>query len=198
MRLRGFSIFLLLPLVYLTACDGDAVPPPVPRSLTVDAVGYYCNMTVTDHPGPKGQIHRAGGQQPLWFSSVRDAITFTMLPDEAKDVVAIYVHDMGGGRDWSAPSDDGWVEARDAWFVIGSSRRGGMGMAAVVPFADSGEAATFVAKYGGRVVAWQDIPPDYIFNPTEAQDDKHGGQNGSHLESGHEDKSHGPNKRQES
>ena len=195
MRFCGFPIFLLLSIFYLSACDEDVVPPPAPRSLTVDAVGYYCNMTVTDHPGPKGQIHRTGRQQPLWFSSVRDAIAFTMLPDEAKDVVAIYVHDMGGGRDWSAPSDDGWVEARDAWFVIGSSRRGGMGMAAVAPFADREEAATFVAEYGGRVVDWQGIPPDYILNPAEGQDDKHHQQDGGHQENSHQ--GHDPNKHQE-
>ncbi len=178
MKLR--TIFLVLPLL-LSACFEDDIPPPVARELTVDAIGYYCNMTITDHPGPKGQIHRAGGKQPLWFSSVRDAIAFTMLPDEAKDVVAIYVHDMGGKRDWAKPGDDGWVEARKAWFVLGSSRRGGMGMAEAVPFADKGEAAAFTAAYGGHVVDWHGIPHDYIFNAMEGQQD---GQHDNHHDAG--------------
>ena len=161
-NLRIFTLFL--PLLLLSACIDDEVPLPVPRALTVDAVGFYCNMTVKDHPGPKGQIHQADSEKPLWFSSVRDAVAFTMLPDETKDIAAIYVHDMGGGRDWKHPSDDSWIEARDAWFVIHSRRRGGMGLTEAVPFAHEGEALAFTDEYGGRVVPWHEIPHDYILN----------------------------------
>ncbi len=186
----------ILGILLLTGCFEDDLPPPVARALTVDAIGYYCNMTITDHPGPKGQIHRAGGQKPLWFSSVRDAVAFTMLADEAKDVVAVYVHDMGGKRNWSTPGDGGWIEARSAWFVLDSRRRGGMGMAEAVPFADKAEATGFMARHGGNMVDWRGIPQDYIL--TAGEDQHHGPagpQDGDHKTSG--DMKHGAHKMHE-
>ena len=67
-----------------------------------DAVGYYCSMIVVDHGGPKAQIYLDAEAKPIWFSSVRDAIAFTLLPDEPKAIAAIYVNDMGRGV-WTRP-----------------------------------------------------------------------------------------------
>jgi hypothetical protein len=49
---------------------------------------------VLDHPGPNGQIFIKGQAEPVWFASVRDTVAFTLLPEEPKDVTAIYVNDM--------------------------------------------------------------------------------------------------------
>jgi len=198
MRHHGYGFLLLLPFLLLTGCDEDVAPKAIAQPLTIDAIGYYCNMTVIEHPGPKGQIHRADGQAPLWFSSVRDAVAYTMLPDEPKDIVAIFVHDMGGGRDWSNPSDDGWIDAHGAWYVIGSRRRGGMGIAEAVPFAAKGDAMAFALTHGGRIVDWPSIPQDYILNTTDKLPNHPAGAQG-HSQGGHQDKSHdGPeNKIQE-
>ncbi|NIQ52250.1 MAG: hypothetical protein GWN85_01855, partial [Gemmatimonadetes bacterium] len=53
---------------------------PLPVEITRDHIGYYCNMIVVDHVGPKGQVHIKGRADPVWFSSVRDTIVFTLLP----------------------------------------------------------------------------------------------------------------------
>ena len=119
---------LVAMLLAIVGCGEDEAAVPEPRALTADAIGYYCNMIVADHLGPKGQIILKSGDEPLWFSSARDAIAFTMLPEEPKDISAIYVNDMGRAN-WDAPEPDTWIDARVAWYVIGSNRVGGMGAA---------------------------------------------------------------------
>ena len=127
-------------LVALSAggCDSkDSVaeaPPPV--ALTAEAIGHYCGMALLEHPGPKGQILLRGSDRPVWFSSARDAIAFTMLAEESKTLRAVYVSDMGRAATWDQPGATNWVEARGAYFVVGSSRMGGMGAAEAVPFSD--------------------------------------------------------------
>src|SRR3546814_11124339 len=82
-------------LATIAGCDGggDVAALPPPQEPTVEAVGYYCGMTVTEHPGPKGQVFLKGTAEPLWFSSVRDTLAFTMLPGEPRTVAALYVQD---------------------------------------------------------------------------------------------------------
>ncbi|MBC8339727.1 MAG: nitrous oxide reductase accessory protein NosL [Rhodospirillales bacterium] len=148
---------------FLSACgDQTVAEAPPPQEPTRAATGHYCSMTVVDHPGPKGQIHLEGDAHPLWFSSVRDTIAFTMLPEESKDIAAIYVNDMAQVKTWKQPEPKTWIRARDAWYVIGSSRRGGMGAPEAVPFGDRDKAQSFAGEHGGRVVAFKDIPPEAI------------------------------------
>ncbi len=149
--------------VLVTACgEPEVAEAPPPQDPTRAAIGYYCSMTIVDHPGPKGQVHLEGKKQPLWFSSVRDTIAFTMLPEEAKNITAIYVNDMGRAKTWKKPETNTWIRARSAWYVIGSTRRGGMGAPEAVPFGDKDKAQSFAGEHGGRVVAFEDIPREAI------------------------------------
>lgn len=146
-----------------------AEAPPPPHELTQTAMGHYCGMNVLEHPGPKGQIILASRLQPVWFSSARDTLSFTMLPEEAKDIRAIYVSDMGKAESWEEPGSANWVDARRASYVIGSRMKGGMGTDEAVPFSDKGAAEKFATENGGRVVAFSEVPKDYILgSATEA------------------------------
>ena len=146
---------------FAAACDEDKAPPPPPAELTRAAVGHYCGMIIADHAGPKGQILIEGSGEPLWFSSVRDAIAFSMLPEEPKRIAAIYVNDMGRAS-WDAPEPGIWIEAREAWYAIETGRAGGMGAPEAVPFADRAAAEAFAAAHGGRVTPFADIPRAFI------------------------------------
>ncbi len=150
----------------LAGCGEEDAARPPPLELAGGEVGHYCGMLVREHSGPKGQIFREGAAQPIWFSSVRDTIAFTMLPEEAKDVAAIYVNDMTRAN-WDSPEPGSWIEARDAWFVIESRRTGGMGAPEAVPFSDRAAAEALVASSGGRVVAFDDIPQAFILGGGE-------------------------------
>jgi copper chaperone NosL len=152
---------LLVTAILLAACGPETTaPPPPPFALTSEATGHYCGMNLVEHKGPKGQIILA--DQPIWFSSARDALSFTMLPEEPKDIRAIYVSDMAKAPSWDDPGANNWVDARKAFFVIGSSKQGGMGAPETVPFSDRSAAEKFAAEHGGQVVTYDAVPRDYV------------------------------------
>ena len=154
-------------LAALAGCKEDTAKP-APHTLTDAAIGRYCGMMLTEHEGPKGQIFVKGSDEPLWFSSARDAVAFTLLPEEPKDIAAIYVSDMGAAPSWAEPGVDNWTDAKAARFVIGSSLQGGMGGAEAVPFADPAKATAFAQEHGGEVVSFDALPPDYILGSATA------------------------------
>jgi len=171
------TIRFLLAAVVLTfaaGCDGreEVATAPAPEEYGGEAIGYFCHMLLAEHGGPKGQVHLASRSEPLWFSSVRDTVAFTLLDGEPKDVTAIYVNDMGRATDWAAPQPGTWVALGDAWLVIESRRLGGMGLPEVVPFGDRATADSFAGDHGGRVVRLAEVPPDYVLGmpqmPAEA------------------------------
>ena len=158
--LRALIPFLLL--LALSACgkNEQASAPPPPRAISGNSIAEFCNMALSEHSGPKGQIFVAKRAEPYWFASVRDTFAFVMLPEEPKDIIAIYVSDMGKAKSWEQP--EVWTDARKAVFVIGSHKRGGMGEDEAVPFSDEATAQAFIAANGGRMVHFDDMPKDYI------------------------------------
>lgn len=176
MHMRRVVPSCLLAFLFLFGCEENEskVAKPDPQELTREAIGYYCNMIVADHEGPKAQIYLSGQDEPIWFSSVRDAIAFTLLPEEPKNVSAIYVNDMTRAT-WSAPEQDTWIDAAKAHYVIHSDRRGGMGAREAVPFGDIASAESFKDRHGGVIVSLSDIPSDYILSAEpEAAQHQHG------------------------
>jgi copper chaperone NosL len=154
----------VLVAVFLTGCDRDtanSVAPP-PTALSREAMGVFCGMNLLEHPGPKGQIITAGRMDPFWFTSVRDTVAFTLMPDQPRDIRAIYVSDMARATSWEDPGATNWIDARKAFFVIESRKQGGMGAAEAVPFGNSEAAAAFTAANGGRVVTFAQIPSAYV------------------------------------
>ena len=187
-HLRAAAAVLLMAL---TACgeEPETAAKPEPQELTREAIGYYCNMIVADHTGPKGQVFLKSQAAPVWFSSVRDALAFTLLPEEPKHIAVIYVNDMGAAS-WASPEPGTWIEAKGATYVIGSEMRGGMGAQEAVPFAEPAQAEAFAARHGGRVVAFAEIPQDYILSSDEPAHSGTG--DAGHHDHGHEtDAGHG-------
>ena len=151
----------------LAGCnDQKTAEAPPPQEITDSAIGHYCGMNVLEHSGPKGQIILASRKDSVWFSSARDAISFTLLPEEPRDIRAIYVSDMARAPSWDKPGANNWVDARQASFVIGSRRQGGMGGDEAVPFSDRSAAEKFAAENGGRIVAFAEVPKDYVLGAT--------------------------------
>ena len=161
----------LLLILLLAACRDEAAQDVTPVVLTANAIDHYCQMNVTEHSGPKAQIHLEGlPEAPLFFAQVRDAVAYARMPEQTHRILAIWVNDMGAdGANWDAPGPANWVDALTALYVVGSSRMGGMGAPELVPFADRTKAAGFAAANGGEVVTLADIPDSAVIAPDEPE-----------------------------
>ncbi|HSV28849.1 MAG TPA: nitrous oxide reductase accessory protein NosL, partial [Candidatus Omnitrophota bacterium] len=145
------------------ACgDDEQAAAPPPAAMSEAAIGHYCGMALADHPGPKGQVQTRSRKEPYWFSSARDTLAFAMLPEEPKDIAAMYVTAMDKATDWAKPGPDTWVAARTAFYVVGSDAKGGMGQAEIVPFSSREAAQAFADQHGGNVVPFDQVPRDAV------------------------------------
>lgn len=170
MKLGSFIRYsALFTAMVIGGCSDQEAIIEVPQSIamTEEAVGHYCNMNILEHTGPKAQIHLKDIEFPIWFSQVRDAVAYTRLPEETFEVAAIYVHDMAKAASWESPGDDAWINIKQAFFVINSHAKGGMGAPETIPFGSNEGALEFVSENGGDIVKLADIPDDYVLGPVE-------------------------------
>ncbi|WP_435103987.1 nitrous oxide reductase accessory protein NosL [Arhodomonas sp. AD133] len=187
MRFVTRTVLVCTVAMLIGGCQGggDGNERPEAVTPTREAITYYGRMILVDHRGPKAQIHLRSRASALWFSQVRDAIAFTLSPEEPNDIAAIYVTDMAEAAGWDSPQH--WVPAREAVYVIDSDRRGGMGALEAVPFSRRQAALAFVDEHGGEIVTWADMPDAYILERSveavAAPAMEHGGAGGVH--SGH-------------
>lgn len=179
MRFRTRASAVVLLAASLMACSDDEVArvAPPPAELTGEAIGYFCNMIVANHQGPKGHIFLEGQPEPVWFSSVRDTLAFTRLPEESRRIEAIYVNDMARAS-WEQPEAGTWIDARQAWFVVGSARAGGMGAPEAVPFSAREAAEAFATAEGGAVMAFSEVPDSAVLGSEELTRPSHSGHMG--------------------
>jgi copper chaperone NosL len=142
---------LLMACLSLAGCGRGEELIATPREPGSNAIGYYCRMTLNEHKGPKGQILPKGWKDPLWFSSVRDALTYVeqdIVSD--REMAGFWVNDMAKGT-WDAPAPGSWIDARSAWYVTGSTKISAMGGSEAVPFKDRSAADAFAKDNGGHV-----------------------------------------------
>ena len=158
----------LIALLALSACREETAEIPPPVEMTAAAVGYYSQMDLLEHPGPKAQIHLKDVSAPIFFAQVRDALAFQRMPEQNSVIAAIYVSDMDRAASWAEPGPNNWVAADAAWFVMGSQQAGGMGADEMVPFASETGAQAFAARNGGKVLRMNDIPDSAVLAPASA------------------------------
>ncbi|GGF72843.1 NosL copper chaperone [Paracoccus acridae] len=155
----------------LAACKQEVAQDTTPVELNAETLGHFCQMNLLEHPGPKAQVHLEGMPgTPLFFSQVRDAIAYGRLPEQSHPILAMQVNDMGAaGATWDDPGQGNWIDADDAFYVLGSAREGGMGAPEAVPFGTRDAAEAFAAREGGTVMRLGDIPDDLVLTPEETR-----------------------------
>jgi copper chaperone NosL len=159
-----FSAILLL-----AGCSGENGKNsiPAPTALTEEAAGHYCQMVILDHVGPKTQVHLVNNPNPVWFSQVRDGLAYLKSPEKTAQTRVIYVNDIGASISWSDMGENNWIDAKKAFFVIGSDALGGMGIPEFVPFADEIKAQDFAKTRGGEVMSFDDISSEMVLAPVD-------------------------------
>ena len=154
---RAPGALLLATALLLSAC-GDTPPPAKPLEITQGTACSLDGMILQDFPGPKGQIHYEHSA-PEFFCDTKEMFSIYLRPEQKKRIVAIYTQDMGKA-DWSQPQSY-WVDAKTAFYVVGSSRRGSMGPT-IASFAVEADAGAFAKQYGGKVLRFDQMTLDMV------------------------------------
>ena len=159
---------ILIPLLALSACKEEVSVIPDPIPLTEEALSHFCQMNISEHGGPKGQIHLAGLDQPHFLcAGARSWSPISKVPNATRRSrwcmsVTWGLRHLGTNR----------VSATGSWqttavFVVGAGVAGGMGAPEIVPFADPDAAKAFIATYGGEAVTFELIPDDAALAPVD-------------------------------
>lgn len=114
-------------------------------------------MLLADYPGPKAQIHYAGAAAPMFLCDTVELFNTMLRPEQVRKVLAAYVQDMGKAN-WDQPRGN-WIDAKSAFYVLGSKRRGSMGPT-IASFAQEPDAKKFIDQWGGRLLRYDDVKPD--------------------------------------
>ena len=164
-RLLGWAAIsaasAIAPLGLLSGCSEQAAqqrslaPVEIDRSTSCELDG----MLLADYPGPKAQIHFAGQDKPSVFCDPVELFSTLLAGELVRAVQAVYVQDMGKA-DWNQPQGH-WIDAKTAFYVLGSKRHGSMGPT-IGSFAQEADAAKFAAEHGGKVLRFGDIKADMV------------------------------------
>lgn len=144
-------------LALLTACS-KAEAPVQAKEPTRGTACALDGMILLDYPGPKGQIVYANGDTDFFCDTV-ELLSIYLKPEQQKRIKGIFTQDMGQAA-WDDPRDH-WIDAKTAYYVAESKRRGSMGPT-LASFARSEDAQAFAQKYGGKVLRFNEITPDMV------------------------------------
>lgn len=153
---RLLALLAVAGVVALGACskvDGNPLQPiEISRSTACSLDG----MILADFPGPKAQILYEQGD-PDFFCDTVEMFSIYQRPEQVRKIRAVYVQDMSK-TDWKEPHGN-WVDARTAFYVVGSKLNGSMGPT-IGSFSSEAAASAFAAKEGGKVYSFDKVTPD--------------------------------------
>jgi copper chaperone NosL len=157
---RPTPILAILAALALAACgQSETATSIAPLEISQGTACSLDGMLLADYPGPKAQIHYAGQAEPDFFCDTVEMFHMVLTPEQARAVRGLFVQDMGRAA-WDEPRGH-WIDARTAYYVIGSTRRGSMGPT-IASFAQEADATKFASEYGGTVHRFADITPDMV------------------------------------
>ena len=156
-RARPALLLSLCCALLLAGCEDQAksATAQAPTPATACALD---GMVLMDFPGPKAQLHYAG-EKPEFLCDTREMFALLLRPEKSRQLVGAFTQDMAK-TDWQKP-DGYWIDARNAFYVLGSSREGSMGPT-LASFATATDAQTFAGKYGGKVLRFPEVTLDMV------------------------------------
>lgn len=143
--------------IVLASCNKPTTPE-APQEITAGTACSLDGMILSEFPGPKAQIHYATGE-PDFFCDTLEMFSIYLQPEQKKHITGIYTQDMGK-TDWEKPQSN-WIDARQAYYVLGSMKTGSMGPT-LATFARQPDAENFAKKFGGKVLRFEQVTPDMV------------------------------------
>jgi len=123
---------------------------------------HLCGMIIENYPGPKGQIYQKDAIDSVKFCSVRDLLSYLLQPENIHNASQVFVHDMAKSP-WESPDDDHFIDAKSAYYVVGSNKSAAMGPA-IASFSELETAKQFKMDFGGEVIKFDDITMELLVN----------------------------------
>lgn len=142
----------------LSACAEPAHVDTTAAELKGDEICELDGMTLSDFPGPKGQIRYVDGKT-IYFCDTVELLSQVVAPEQVRAIAGAYTQDMAKA-DWEQPKGH-WIRVQDAFYVEGSRRVGSMGPT-LASFANRVDAETFAREHGGEVLPFSGITPDKV------------------------------------
>jgi copper chaperone NosL len=154
----------LLPLMVslLLAGCGESEPVELASPVPIEPGDscHVCGMLIESFPGPKGEAFLDRQGEALKFCSTMDLFAFLKQPENETRLSHAYVHDIGV-TPWGDPSDEAFIRAEEAWYVVGHDQPGAMGHT-LASFAERSDAEAFREIHGGELLAYADIDLDLL------------------------------------
>ncbi|WP_051303569.1 nitrous oxide reductase accessory protein NosL [Psychromonas aquimarina] len=157
------TVFIFTFLSLLLGCsEADTQQQMVKQAAAIENSDecHLCGMIITNYPGPKGEIFEKGSEQAAKFCSTRDMFSYLLQPENKRQAQHIFVHDMSK-TPWNKLNDEYFIDARKAWFVVGSSKKGAMGKT-LASFSRQDDALAFSKEFGGMVYPFDEITMDLL------------------------------------
>ncbi len=165
------TLLVVVAAITLAGCSKEAgteVAKPDPVHFHPEDECHVCGMSVMGFPGPKGEALGGSSGQIRKFCSTRDLFAWALQPENAHGKHTMYVHDMAQ-TEWKAPADAALIDAREAYYVVGSKRTGAMGPT-LASFGNENSAHEFSQQYGGRVLSFGEVTLDNLNEGIMADD----------------------------
>ena len=153
-------------LIIISACsDNSAQQAVIHKAVAMESSDecHLCGMLITNFDGPKGEVFRKEqGDKVFKFCSTRDMFSYYLDPENTRNVSQILVHDMSK-MPWGSDSIDDkyFIDAKTAWFVAGSEKKGAMGKT-LASFSKKTDAQAFAKEFGGQVVKFAQVSLDLL------------------------------------
>jgi len=165
---QNISIILCIVIISaLSGCSDKAAQQATIHKAVAMENGdecHLCGMLITRFDGPKGEVFRKEqGETVYKFCSTRDMFSYYLDPENTRNVSQMMVHDMSK-MPWGSDSiDDKYlIDAKSAWYVTGSEKKGAMGKT-LASFSLQSDAEAFAEEFGGKVLSFKDINQDSLY-----------------------------------
>ncbi len=157
------AVLLVLAVFGLTGCnEGSAEKVMAQKAMAIESADecHLCGMLIARFPGPKGQVYERGIKQNMKFCSTRDMFAYALDPEHKHNIQSVFVHDMAVNP-WDEPGEDTYIDAREAWFVVGSTKKGAMGPT-LGSFKTKESAESFAKEFGGELKRFDELTLNII------------------------------------
>jgi len=158
MKLFIKSLSTLSLLLLVVGCNNkQAEQQMLKEAVAIESADecHLCGMLISNFPGPKGESVRKSSEQVNKFCSTRDMFAYYLQPENTRNVTQLFVHDMSK-MPWAELNDGHFIDAKKAWYVTGSSKRGAMGQT-LASFSLEEHALAFSKEFGGEVYRFEEI-----------------------------------------